>query len=73
MGCDGTPTQICTCSSDFLLRIMMRAAVFGAGLWKPFFTRLHVSEVLVTKSTKSSCFRLPAAEIIMLPGEKRCL
>ena len=45
MGCEGTPTQICTCSSDFLLRMMMRGAILGGEPWKPFFDRLHVREM----------------------------
>ena len=44
-GCEGTPTQICTCSSDFLLRRMMREAVSGRCAVKAIRSRLHLSEV----------------------------
>ena len=37
--------QICTCSSDFLLRRLMREKVLGRGECKPFFAGFHVLEI----------------------------
>ena len=45
MGCEGTPTQICTCSSAFLLRMMMRGTIFGCGAVEAVLHRLHVLEM----------------------------
>ncbi len=64
--------QSCTCSSDFLFRVMTRGVMAGAGWWKPLGTRANPAKRALIKSTKLLWLRLPAAAMIMLFGEKRC-
>ena len=45
MGYDGTPTQICTCSSDFLFRRMILGDNFRWSAVEAVVLRLHLGEV----------------------------
>ena len=55
------------------MRSVMRGTIFGTKRWKPFFDGFMCSKYLITSSTKRSCFRFPAAEMMKFPGVKRLL